>query len=49
MTKLDDQLKELGDALAAAVDGISNSGDEGKAAMDAVLQACSLKPLNPCS
>merc|ERR1711998_795007 len=41
MTKLDDQLKELGDALAAAVDGISNSGDEGKAAMDALKESFS--------
>merc|ERR1711918_199217 len=41
MTKLDDQLKELGDALAAAVDGTSNSGDEGKAAMDALKESFS--------
>merc|ERR1711907_885000 len=41
MTKLDDQLKELGEALEAAAEGISNSGDEGKAAMDALKEGFS--------
>merc|ERR1711998_283644 len=41
MTKLDDQLKELGEALEAAVEGISNSGDEGKQLMDALKESFS--------